>query len=289
MAQTKNLTLQRQKWANRLFILCALAALLTALLALVILIGDIFVTGLPRLNLDFLTSYPSRKAHKAGILSALVGTLYMIGLTTLIAFPLGVGAAIHLEEFAKESRFGRIVEINIANLAGVPSIIYGLLGLQIFVRAFQFDRSLLSGAMTMALLILPIIIIASREALRAVPHSIREGSYALGASPWQTVYHQVLPIALPGMLTGTILALSRAIGEAAPLMMMGALTYIAFLPDGLFSPFTVLPIQIFNWVSRPQQDFSINAAAGIIVLLVMLISMNMIAILLRNKFQKRTV
>ncbi len=276
-----------QRGANRLFIVSACTALFVALATLVILVADILIDGLPRFSLDFLTHYPSRKPQQAGILSALVGTLYMITLTALLAFPLGVGAAIHLEEFAKKNRFSKIIEINIANLAGVPSIVYGLLGLELFVRRLHFDRSLLAGSMTMALLILPIIIMASREALRAVPRSIREGSYALGASRWQTVYHQVIPLALPGILTGTILALSRAIGEAAPLMMIGALTYVAFLPDSLFAPFTVLPIQIFNWVSRPQQAFSVNAAAGIIVLLVILISMNAVAISLRNKFQKK--
>jgi phosphate transport system permease protein len=276
-----------QRGANRLFIVSACTALFIALATLAILVADIMIDGLPRLSLDFLTHYPSRRPQQAGILSALVGTLYMITLTALLAFPLGVGAAIHLEEFAQKNRFSKIIEINIANLAGVPSIVYGLLGLELFVRRLHFDRSLLAGSMTMALLILPIIIMASREALRAVPRSIREGSYALGASPWQTVYHQVIPLALPGILTGTILALSRAIGEAAPLMMIGALTYVAFLPDSLFAPFTVLPIQIFNWVSRPQQAFSINAAAGIIVLLVILISMNAVAIILRNRFQKK--
>jgi phosphate transport system permease protein len=292
--QTKRFTSQQQErlffWqrlANRAFILCALFALFIALSALFILIFDVLISGLPRLSWDFLTSYPSRRAEKAGILSAMVGTVYVIGLTALFAFPLGVAAAIHLEEFAKKDRFSKIVEIAVANLAGVPSIVYGLLGLEIFVRFFAFDRSLLSGALTMALLILPIIIMASREALRAVPNSIREGSYALGASRWQTVQKQVFPLALPGILTGTILALSRAIGETAPLIMIGALAYIPFLPDGLFSPFTVLPIQIFNWISRPQEAFWINAAGGIIVLLVILVGMNAIAILLRHHFQKR--
>ncbi|MEK7286573.1 MAG: phosphate ABC transporter permease PstA [Nitrospirota bacterium] len=293
MLQTKKLTLRqrerslvRQTIANRLFIAAALFALFIALATLVILVVNILIDGLPRLSLDFLTAYPSRKAERAGILAPLVGTIYMIGLTALFAFPLGVAAAIHLEEFAEKNRFSKIVEIAIANLAGIPSIVYGLLGLGLFVRLLHLERSLLSGALTMSLLILPIIIMTAREALRTVPNTIREGSYALGASRWQTVRYQVFPLALPGILTGTILALSRAIGETAPLIMIGALTYIPFLPDGLFSPFTVLPIQIFNWVSRPQQAFAINAAAGIIVLLVILISMNAIAIWLRNKYQK---
>ena len=277
----------RRRWTDRLFVVCSLAALFIALSTLVVLLGDVLMKGLARLDWDFLTSYPSRRPHRAGILSALVGTVYMILLTASIAFPLGVGAAVYLQEYAKKNLFYRLVEVNIANLAGVPSIVYGLLGLELFVRALELRRSLLAGSLTMALLILPIIILTSREALRAVPDSIREGSYALGASRWQTIRHQVLPLAFPGILTGTILALSRAIGETAPMIMIGALAYIAFLPDGLFAPFTVLPIQIFNWTSRPQHAFSINAAAGIIVLLVILLSMNALAIWLRNRFQKR--
>jgi phosphate transport system permease protein len=211
----------------------------------------------------------------------------LILLTAVFAFPIGVGAAIYLEEYAGKSWFSRVVEVNISNLAGVPSIIYGLLGLELFVRAMGFDRSLLSGALTMALLVLPIIIISSREALRTVPRSIREASFALGADRWQTIWHQVLPLALPGILTGSILAFSRAIGEAAPLITIGALTYVAFLPDGLFAPFTALPIQIFNWVSRPQAGFHANAAAAILVLLAVLLLMNALAVLLRQRYQKR--
>jgi phosphate transport system permease protein len=277
----------RRRWADRFFIVLASFALIVSLSTLVTLIADILYDGFARLSWDFLTSYPSRRPARAGILSALVGTIYMIGLTAIIAFPIGVGAAIYLEEYARKSWFYRIVELNIANLAGVPSIVYGILGLEVFVRVLRMDRSLLAGSCTMALLILPIIIMASREALKAVPSSIRAGSFALGASRWQTIRDQVLPLAFPGILTGTILALSRAIGETAPLIMIGALTYIAFLPDGIFSPFTVLPIQIFNWVSRPQHAFSVNAAAGIIVLLVVLLCMNAAAVWLRNRFQKR--
>ena len=223
----------------------------------------------------------------AGILPALVGSVYVIGLTGIIALPLGVGAAIYLEEYGTDSWLAQIIEVNIANLAGVPSIIYGLLGLELFVRASGMGRSVIAGACTMALLILPIIIIASREALRTVPFSLREGSLALGASRWQTIWQVVLPMAFPGILTGSILAMSRAIGETAPLIMMGALTYIAFLPTGLDSPFTVLPIQIFNWVSRPQHGFIADAAAGIMVLLVTLLLLNALAIYLRNRLQRR--
>jgi len=265
----------------------AVAALAMALGALAVLLIDALLDGWPRLNWPFLTSFPSRKPEQAGILSALVGTTSLMLLTAAAALPLGVGAAIYLEEYAKTHWMARLIEVNVANLAGVPSILYGLLGLQVFVRALGLGRSLLAGALTMALLVLPILVLATREALRAVPVSIREASYALGASRWQTIWHQVLPLALPGILTGSILAFSRAIGEAAPLITIGALTYIAFLPDSLTAPFTALPIQIFNWVSRPQKGFFVNAAAGIIVLLVVLLVMNGIAVYVRQRFQKR--
>jgi phosphate transport system permease protein len=279
---------------DRLFEGLALLATLLGLMALAMLLWNVLQDGLPRLNWQFITSFPSRKPEEAGILSALVGSLWLLGLTALIAFPVGVGAGIYLEEYAPDNRLTRLIEINIANLAGVPSIIYGLLGLEIFVRALfpvTGGRSVLSGALTMSLLILPILIITTREALRAVPDTLRQAGYALGATRWQVIRDQVLPLALPGILTGTILALSRAIGETAPLITIGALTYIAFLPplslEGLRSPFTVLPIQIFNWVSRPQKGFHTDAAAGILVLLVVLLSMNSIAIVLRNKYQRR--
>jgi phosphate transport system permease protein len=279
---------------DRLFEGLALLATLLGLMALAMLLWNVLQDGLPRLNWQFITSFPSRKPEEAGILSALVGSLWLLGLTALIAFPVGVGAGIYLEEYAPDNRLTRLIEINIANLAGVPSIIYGLLGLEIFVRALfpvTGGRSVLSGALTMSLLIQPILIIATREALRAVPDTLRQAGYALGATRWQVIRDQVLPLALPGILTGTILALSRAIGETAPLITIGALTYIAFLPplslEGLRSPFTVLPIQIFNWVSRPQEGFHTDAAAGILVLLVVLLSMNSIAIVLRNKYQRR--
>ncbi|HXW05689.1 MAG TPA: phosphate ABC transporter permease PstA [Vicinamibacterales bacterium] len=264
-----------------------LLALLLALATLFALLADVFVDGWDRLSWGFLTGYPSRRAENAGILPALVGSVYVIGLTALIAVPLGIAAAVHLEEYARESRVSRIIEINIANLAGVPSIIYGLLGLGLFVRTMGMGRSVLAGAATLGLLVLPVVILSTREALRAVPKSLREGSYALGATKWQTTWHQVLPSAFPGILTGLILALSRAIGETAPLITIGALTYVPFVPDGVWSPFTVLPIQIFNWVSRPQAAFARNAAAGIIVLLLLLLAMNALAVFLRDRYQKR--
>jgi phosphate transport system permease protein len=258
-----------------------------ALVSLGALLYDVFADGWGRLNWQFLTSIPSRRPAEAGIYSALIGTLYLIGLTTILALPVGVAAAIYLEEYGKGNWLARIIEINIANLAGVPSIIYGLLGLGLFVRALGFGRSVLAGASTMALLVLPIVILSTREALRTVPKSMREGSYALGATKWQTIWHQVLPSALPGLFTGLILALSRAIGETAPLITIGALTYVPFAPDSIWSPFTVLPIQIFNWLSRPQVAFAENAAAGIIVLLILLLAMNSIAIILRDRLQRQ--
>ena len=260
---------------------------LAALVALATLLYDVAHDGLGRLSWQFLTSYPSRRPEAAGILGPLVGSVLVIGLTGAIAVPIGVGAAIYLEEYARRTFVSRVIEINIANLAGVPSIIYGLLGLGLFVRAMAMGRSVLAGSATLALLVLPMVIISTREALRAVPPSLREGSYALGASRWQTMWHQVLPAALPGILTGHILALSRAMGETAPLITIGALTYVGFIPDGIWSPFTVLPIQIFNWVSRPQAAFAVNATAGILVLLVLLLAMNAAALILRDRFQKR--
>ena len=272
---------------DRLLASFGLLAMLLALAALAALLYDVLHDGLGRLSWAFITSYPSRRAEQAGILAALVGSVYVMGITAAIAVPLGVGAAIYLEEYGGRSRIATIIETNIANLAGVPSIIYGLLGLGLFVRMMGMGRSVLAGASTLALLVLPVVIITTREALRAVPASLREGSYALGATRWQTVQRQVLPAAFPGILTGLILALSRAMGETAPLITIGALTYVPFLPDGVWSPFTVLPIQIFNWVSRPQAAFAENAAAGIIVLLALLLVMNATAIVLRDRFQRR--
>ena len=231
----------------------------------------------------FLSSPPSQSPDRIGIFPALVGTLYMMTITAAAAFPLGIGAAIYLEEYARRNWFSRFIQVNIANLAGVPSIVYGLLGLQLFVRVLEFDRSVLAGALTMALLVMPIIIVSAQESLRAVPPSMREAAYAVGATRWQVIRHHVLPYAFGGMLTGNILAMSRAIGETAPLIAMGALTFIAFLPDTPTDDFTVLPIQIFNWVTRPQSAFHEVAASTILILLLILLLMNSAAIIMRHR------
>ena len=249
------------------------------------LITDVASDGLGRLDWQFMTSTASRAAN-AGIYHALAGSVFVILLTAAFALPVGVAAAVYLEEDGTRSRVAYLIEIFISNLAAVPSIIYGLLGLGLFVRTLGMGRSVVAGAATLALLALPVVILSTREALRTVPGSIREGSYALGATKWQTIWYQVLPMALPGILTGLILALSRAIGETAPLITIGALTYVPFAPDGLWSAFTVLPIQIFNWVSRPQAAFQTNAAAGIIVLLGLLLVMNVAAIIVRDRYQR---
>ena len=278
---------RRRHLADLFFQVVALAVLLVALASLGLLIYDVLSDGLGRLNWQFMTSFSSRRASSAGIYHALTGSIFVIALTGALALPVGVAAAVYLEEYGSRSRLARLIEINISNLAAVPSIIYGLLGLGLFVRALNMERSVMAGASTLALLVLPVVILSTREALRTVPGSIREGSYALGATKWQTIWHQVLPMALPGILTGLILALSRAIGETAPLLTIGAATFIPFAPDGIWSAFTVLPIQIFNWVSRPQADFQENAAAGIIVLLALLLVMNATAILLRDRYQRQ--
>ncbi len=287
-SQKKDLTLESiNENIERSFKAITVLALVLPLILLAILLFDAFMTGRSRLTLDFITSFPSRFPEKAGILSALVGTGYLIGLVAVIAIPISVGAAIYLEEYAKKNWLTSFIEINISNLAGVPSVIYGLLGLGLFVHLMNMGRSLLVGAITLALMLLPMIIMATREALRAVPHHLREGAYALGAEKWRTIRKVVLPLALPGILTGIILSMARAIGETAPLITIGALTYIAFLPDSVNSPFTALPIQIFNWISRPQKGFHIDAAAGIVVLLLILLLMNSLAIWLRIRLQKR--
>jgi len=269
------------------FYLCLGATALGVVLLAGLLIG-ILRDGAQRLSLEFLQSFPSRFGDRAGIKASLFGTLWVISLTGLFSVPVGVAAAVYLEEFAKKGRLTDFIQMNIANLAGVPSIVYGLLGLALFVRWLDLGRSIVAGALTMSLLILPTVITASQEALRAVPKSYREGSLALGATRWQTIRAQVLPASFSGILTGIILSLSRAIGETAPLITIGALTYVAFVPRGPMDGFTALPIQIFNWSSRPQESFHEAAAAAIIVLLVVLLAMNSVAIALRYR-QRRKV
>lgn len=288
---------------NAAFKMLGVLCIIAAFVLVSLLIVDILIDGFGRLNKDFFSSYPSRKPQNAGILAAWVGTVWLMAVTAVAAVPVGIATGVYLEEYARRGRFADFIELNIANLSGVPSIIYGLLGLGLFVRYMALGRSVLAGGLTLALLVLPVIIMATREALRTVPPSIREASFALGATKWQTIRHQVLPAAFGNILTGIILAMSRAIGETAPLITIGALTYIAFLPelpvssseltglnvtlDGLKSPFTALPIQIFNWISRPQKGFHENAAAAIIVLLFLTLAMNALAIMLRHYHQKK--
>lgn len=270
-----------------IFAVLFLAATLVGIVALAIMLVDLVRDGAGSLSWKFLSSYPSRFATRAGILPALAGSLWVLALTAVFSFPIGVGTAIWLEEYAPRNRITAVIQTNIANLAGVPSIVFGILGLALFVRALALGRSVVAGALTLTLLILPIIIIAAQEAIRAVPNSIRQGALALGATRWQTVRHQVLPMALPGILTGTILALSRAVGETAPLILVGALAFVPFVPRSPTDGFTVLPIQIFNWISRPQPEFHSLAAAGILVLLVVLLGLNAAAVLLRNHYAKK--
>lgn len=264
-------------------VLCLAVGLMTLLVLLV----DVFRDGAGRITGDFLTRLDSRFPARAGIRPALNGTVWLMGLVAVISFPIGVGAAIWLEEFAPKNKFTALIDVNIANLAGVPSIVYGLLGLAAFVRFMHMGRTVLAGALTLVLLILPVIIVSAREALRAVPDSIRHGALAVGATTWQTVSRHTLPAAIPGIMTGMILGLSRAIGETAPLITMGALTYVNFVPTGPLDRFTAMPIQIFNWTSRPQAEFQNVAAAGIILLLGALLLMNAVAVLLRNRYERR--
>ncbi|KRQ86092.1 Phosphate transport system permease protein PstA [Caloramator mitchellensis] len=279
--------IKRRKFKNSIFHAIIFACTLFGIIVLAILLYSILNKGLRWLSIEFITNFPSRFPKKAGIFPALLGSLWLIVLTAIIAFPIGVGTAIYLEEYAKENRFTEFIKLNIANLAGVPAIIYGMLGLAVFVRALGFGRSILAGALTMSLLILPTIIISSQEALRTVPTSLKQASYALGTTKWQTITGVILPYSIPGILTGTILGISRALGEAAPLIVVGALAYVSFIPATPFDQFTVLPIQIFNWSSMPKREFQNVAAAGIIVLLAILLSVNSIAIILRNKYQIR--
>ncbi|MFS1511835.1 phosphate ABC transporter permease PstA [Chengkuizengella sp. SCS-71B] len=279
--------MKRRKRKNTIFHVLFLSSTLFGVVALGMLLIQILSDGLGWLNWDFLTNNASRKAERSGIKAAIAGTLWMMSITAPLSFIIGVSTAIYLEEYAKKNWFNRFIQTNIANLAGVPSIVYGLLGLTIFVRVFGFGKSVLAGSLTMTLLILPIIIVASQEAIKAIPVTQRNASFALGANRWQTIIRVVLPSALPGILTGSILSFSRAVGETAPLIVVGAVAYITTLPSGVFDKFTVMPIQIYTWANLPQEEFHHVAAAGIIVLLFMLLSMNAIAIFLRNKYQKK--
>lgn len=280
-------SIQKNRLKDKLFKYWGIACTLFGLVLLTVFIGDILIDGIRRIDWNFIISLPSRKAEKSGIYTALMGSIWVLFLTALIAFPVGVAAGIYLEEYAKKNRFAGLLEINISNLAGVPSIIYGLLGLEIFVRIMNLGTSVLAGSLTLSLLILPIIIVATREAIKAVPNSLRDASYALGASKWQTIWNQILPASGGGILTGVILALSRAVGETAPLIVVGALAYVPFIPLSPMDEFSVLPIQIFNWISRPQHGFVENAAAAIIILLLITFIMNGIAVYFRNKWQKK--
>lgn len=287
-----------KRW-DTIFGLLGLLAMMVGVLTLATLFANMAIDGIPRLSGDFFTSFPSRRAGQAGILSAWVGSILVMLVTALFAVPVGIAGAIYLEEYAKKNWFTDVIEINITNLAGVPSIVYGLLALGLFVYAFGLGQSILTAGLTLGLLILPIVIVTTREALRAIPQHVREGAYACGATKWQVVSDHLLPYGTPGILTGVIIALSRAIGETAPIITIGALTFIAFLPpvpftgepaaglfDWLFSPFTVMPIQIFNWTSRPDPAFHQNAAAASFVLVFMTLGMNALAIWLRYRLRK---
>lgn len=279
--------LARRRRRGRVLRGVALAATAVGLVVLAVLLGQVLVQGLPWLSADLLTEYPSRIAERAGLKAALAGTFWLMVITAAVAVPIGVGAAVYLEEYAEPGPLLRLVSLNIANLAGVPSVIYGILGLAVFVRVLGFGASFLAGGVTLALLVLPVVVIATQEALRAVPRGVRESAYALGATRWQTVRAHLLPLAAPGALTGVILALSRAIGETAPILVVGAATFLAFLPETPLDAFSALPVQIYNWAARPQEEFRGLAAAGILVLLAVLLVMNGLAIWLRDRAERR--
>jgi phosphate transport system permease protein len=299
LQEVRELIARHKRW-DIVFALVGLVSLGIAAMTFAALVLDMALDGAPRLSWDFFTSFPSRRPAQAGILSAWVGSTLVMLVTAASAIPLGVAGAVYLEEYAPKNWFTAVIEINITNLAGVPSIVYGLLALGLFVYAFDFGQSILSAGLTLGLLILPVVIVATREAIRAIPASIREASYAVGSTKWQTTWDHVLPYALPGIMTGVIIGMARAIGETAPIITIGALTFIAFLPpapvsaeppflnfDWLFAPFTVMPIQMFNWTSRPEAAFHQNAAAAGLVLLLMTLSMNALAITIRYRLRKR--
>ncbi|MEK6550444.1 MAG: phosphate ABC transporter permease PstA [Pseudomonadota bacterium] len=299
VSEIRQMIIRHKRW-DRLFALLGLCAMILGVLTLTVLFADLLIDGAHRIGVDFFTSFPSRKPESAGILSAFVGTCLVMLVTVVTAVPLGVAAAVYLEEYAPRNWMTDLIEINVSNLAGVPSIIYGLLALGLFVYALDFGQSILSAGLTLALLILPMVIVATRESIRAVPGSIREAAYAVGATKWQTVSSHVLPYSTGGILTGVIIGLARAIGETAPIITIGALTFIAFLPpapimaeapfisfEWLFAPFTVMPIQMFNWLSRPEEAFQSNAAAAGVILIAMTLAMNALAIWLRYRYRKR--
>lgn len=290
---------RRHRW-DFIFVFAGMMSLLFALVTLLTLVVDLSLTGVPRISMEFLTNFPSRFPERAGILSAWVGSFCIMLTTAFCAIPLGVAAGVYLEEYAKKNLFSQIIELNIINLAGIPSITYGLMALGLFVYKLKLGQSILTAGLTLGLLVLPIIIVTTREAIRAIPNTIREASYAMGASKWQTIRYHILPYSSGGILTGVIISLSRAIGETAPLITIGALTFIAFLPtpplsghfpffslQWLMDPFTVMPIQMFNWLSRPQTEFHRNAAATGVILLIMTLVMNAGAIYIRSRFRKK--
>ncbi len=294
----RRIIVRAKRW-DLFFVVLGILSLMIGVLTFAVLFADMASKGLPRLNWEFFTSFPSRRAANAGILSAWVGTILVMLVTAVAAIPLGVAAGVYLEEYAPKNWITDVIEINVSNLAGVPSIVYGLLALGLFVYQFGFGQSILSAGLTLALLILPVVIVATREAIRSIPQSVREGSYACGATTWQTVRDHILPYSSPGILTGIIIGMARAIGETAPIITIGALTFIAFLPpqpyvgdppaglfDWLFAPFTVMPIQMFNWTSRPEAAFAENAAAAGFVLVFMTLLMNGLAIYLRYRLRK---
>lgn len=281
--------LGRRKILGSIALVVFMSSVVVGILGLVVLLAQVLFQGLEWLSPELIFNFPSRHPEQAGLKAAIFGTFWLMGLTAAFTVPVGVGAAIYLEEYATENWLTRLIEVNIANLAGVPSIVYGLLGLALFVQLLSLGRSVLAGALTMSLLVLPIVILASREAIKAVPETYRQAAFALGATKWEVVRSVVLPSASPGVLTGIILAMSRAIGETAPVIAISALVYLTFIPQNPLDRFTVLPIQIFNWIARPQEDFRGLAAGGIIVLLIVLLSMNALAVFLRNRYQKQSV
>jgi len=287
LVEKNNKRINNRLMLNNVFKGLFFLATFFGIVVLAILVIRIVSQGASYLDWDFLSNYASRRPEDAGIKAAIYGTVWIMAIVAPVSLILGVGTAIYLEEYAPDNKFTHFIELNISNLSGVPSIVFGLLGLTVFVRLLEMGRSVLAGGLTMSLMILPVIVVSSQEAIRAIPREQYEASYAMGATKWQTIRTVVLPAAIPGILTGSILALSRAVGETAPLLMIGAMTFIAYVPESILSGFTAMPIQIFNWAGRPQEEFQAVAAAGSIVLMLMLVIMNSLAIYIRNKFSKR--